>query len=63
MSACRIYLRRSDGTIDGDETYVIETRTVERIERRIIGAGETADLVIEFDPPLIVAAAARNPEG
>lgn len=50
----RFYTRWSDGTIEGDETVIIDRKDLASIEKGISILGEHGHIVVEFDPPLIV---------
>jgi len=61
MSAVRFYTRNTDGSIEGDETCLIDTASVERLEKDFSVFGQGKTFVVEFDPPLIVAQPVKEP--
>jgi hypothetical protein len=54
VSLMRFYIRRWDGSIEHDETMVIDRATVESLEKDMKVLGDRQTIVMEFDPPLIV---------
>lgn len=54
MSLLRFYVRNADGSAQGDETCLIETRDVESLEKDFTVFGQRKTFVVEFDPPLLV---------
>jgi hypothetical protein len=54
MTVVRFYTRNEDGSIEGDETCLIDTCEVVQIAKGFTVLGQRKEFVLEFDPPLVV---------
>lgn len=62
MTFLRFYVRNADGSLEGDETCVVDTVTVSKLEKDFSVLGQDKSFVVEFDPPLVVPAAPEPQE-
>lgn len=48
----RFYVRNADGSVEDDETCVIDVSPIFKLEKGFSIMGEPKTWVVEFDPPL-----------